>query len=70
MKVILYTTHCPKCKIMEQKLNHKGIKYEEVTDLNVMQEKGFNQSPMLEVDGQVMNFLEANTWVNKYKGEK
>ena len=32
MKVILYTIHCPKCDILEQKLNMKGICFEVVED--------------------------------------
>ncbi len=64
MKVVLYTTNCPKCKILETKMKQKNIKFETVTDLDVMNEKGFMEAPMLEVDGQTMNFVTANTWVN------
>ena len=64
MDVVLYTTGCPKCKVLETKLNQKGIEYEVVSDLDVMNEKGFMEAPMLEVDGQTMNFVTANTWVN------
>ena len=32
MDVTLYTTHCPKCGILEKKLASKNIKYEEVSD--------------------------------------
>ena len=41
MKVILYTTHCPKCKVLTTKLKAKGVDYEEVTDVDVMRDKGF-----------------------------
>lgn len=62
--VILYTTHCPKCMVLEKKLKSKNIEYVENTDTNLMISKGFETTPMLEVDGEVMNFVAANTWIN------
>ena len=68
MKVVLYTTHCPKCVILESKLKQKDIKYTSCEDINIMSEKGFMQAPMLEVDNKVMDFKTANNWINKYEG--
>lgn len=65
MKVILYTTHCPKCMVLEKKLKSKNISYTENTNVDEMLERGFDTTPMLEVDGKVMNFKEANTWINR-----
>jgi glutaredoxin len=65
MEVILYTTFCPKCRVIEAKLKQKGIEYKEITDVDIMTEKGFMSVPMLEVDNFVMNFTEANTWINE-----
>lgn len=65
MKVILYTTGCPKCKVLEAKLKQKEIDYEEVSDISVMVNMGFMSVPILEVDGEIMNFTEANTWINE-----
>ncbi len=64
MKVILYSTHCPKCNVLEKKLNQNYIPYEEVNDVNVMRKKGFLSAPMLEVDGEIMDFKTANNWIN------
>lgn len=69
MKVILYTTHCPKCNILTAKLKKKGVKYEEITDVAVMQDKGFISAPMLEVDGEIMTFSEAVKWINEVVSE-
>ena len=66
MDVILYTTGCPKCNVLKIKLNNKEIPYTEITDINLMKEKGFYQAPMLEVNGQVMDFTTANNWLNSY----
>lgn len=65
MKVILYTTHCPKCMVLEKKLKSKNIEYTENTDTDLMISKGFLSTPMLEVDGNIMDFKAANTWINK-----
>lgn len=65
MKIILYTTNCPKCKVLEQKMNSKNIEYESITDVEIMTQKGFMSAPMLEVDGEVMDFVTANTWINE-----
>ena len=65
MKVILYTTHCPKCTVLEKKLTSKNIPYEEVTDVDLMINKGFDAMPVLEVDDTIMDFKIANTWINE-----
>nr|WP_270249272.1 hypothetical protein [Coprococcus catus] len=65
MKVVLYTTHCPKCSVLEKKLSAKNINYSEVTDEEIMAKKGFDAVPILEVDGITMDFKAANTWINE-----
>ena len=61
----LYTTHCPKCKVLETKLNQKKINYEEIEDIDLMQEKGFDNLPMLELDnGELLDFVTANKYIN------
>ena len=64
MDVKLYSTHCPKCIVLEKKLNQKNISFEEINDIDVMTAKGFMQAPMLEVDGEIMDFKQANDWIN------
>ena len=64
-KVILYQHGCPRCKVLKMKLDEKGIQYDEVTDIEVMKEKGFQEAPKLEVDGVVMNFKEASEWIKE-----
>lgn len=63
MSVVLHTTHCPKCKVLAAKLKQKDIHYEENTDVELMQEKGFVAVPKLEVDGVVYDFKEAVEWI-------
>lgn len=63
-KITLYTTHCPKCTILEKKLTDKNIKFEIVDDLNIMIEKGFLTAPMLEVNEEILDFGNAVKWIN------
>ena len=63
-EIKLYTTHCPKCKVIETKLRQKGIKYSEITDQNELISRKITSVPMLEVDGKLLGFLEANKYVN------
>lgn len=65
MSIVLYTTHCPKCSVLEKKLVNKNIDYVENTDTELMLSKGFSEVPILEVDGVSMNFKEANEWINR-----
>ena len=63
--VVLYSTGCPQCNVLKTKLDNKGIEYELVTDEDVMIAKGFMSAPILEVDGEVMPFKQANDWINQ-----
>ena len=64
--VVLYSTNCPRCKVLKAKMDQAGIDYTEVTDIDVMTEKGFIEAPMLELDGKLMNFSQGLVWI---KGE-
>ena len=64
MMITLYSTGCPRCNVLVQKLNSKGIEYNVVNDVDIMTEKGIETVPVLEVDGQMMSFKEATDWVN------
>ena len=67
MSVVLYSTNCPRCKVLEKKLDSIGIEYEIQTDEDVMIEKGFTSAPMLEVDGSIMDFGNAVKWAKEQK---
>ena len=62
-KVILWSTHCPRCKVLEVKLKQKNIEFEENTNVEEMTAKGFKEAPKLEIDGAVMDFKEAVEWL-------
>ena len=63
----LYSTGCPKCRVLEKKLTEKGIEYNLISDKDIMKEKGLNFLPVLEIDDRLLEFKEAVNWVNEEK---
>ena len=65
--IVLYTTKtCPKCGIVKAKLDSKKIEYTLIDDDAILEQKGYNLLPVLEVDGNIMkNMLDINAWINK-----
>lgn len=63
MKIILFSTKCPKCNVLEKKLKQKNISYEEINDIEIMKEKGYMSVPVLEIDGTSMDFKTAFNYV-------
>lgn len=65
MNIILYSTKCPKCKVLEAKLKQGNIGFEEINDVDLMVQKGFKSAPILEVDGVAYGFKEAVEWIKE-----
>jgi glutaredoxin len=64
-KILLYTTHCPKCRILEKKLTDKGIEFEKIDDTAKMAERGIEEAPALELpSGIVLSYYQAVKYVN------
>nr|DAG27518.1 MAG TPA: glutaredoxin-like protein [Caudoviricetes sp.] len=64
-KVKVYSTHCPKCSVVEKKLQMKGIEFDTCDDVNIMKEKNMLAAPYLEVDGELLDFAKAIAWITK-----
>lgn len=64
MDIKFYTTHCPKCLVLEKKLKNSGLEYQIITDIESMKATGKLTSPLLEVDGRIMEFSEAVSFLN------
>lgn len=62
--ITLYTTHCPRCKVLKAKLDSENIDYEVVEGEEAIREKGFTTTPLLEVDDKILTFSEAMQWIN------
>lgn len=63
MSIVLYSTGCPKCKVLKTKLQQNNIEYVEVSDVAIMKEKGFEYVPVLEIDGVAHSFKDAVEWI-------
>lgn len=65
MNIILYSTGCPKCKVLKKKLEDKSIDYTENNDIEKMTELGIMQVPILSVNNELMSFTQAVEWINR-----
>jgi len=62
----LYTTHCPQCKVLQTKLDEKGIKYNVIEDIKLMRKMGLMSAPALQIEDDILTFGEAIKWVREY----
>ena len=66
MKITLYSTGCPQCKVLKRKLDELKLTYDTVSDPQAIIDMGFQSAPVLEVDGQRYNFVQGLKWVKEY----
>jgi len=58
--MILYSTGCPLCRSLEQKMNRAGVSYTKIDDEDEMIRLGFQSVPMLmDGKGNYLNFSDA-----------
>jgi glutaredoxin len=66
---ILYTTHCPKCRVLETKLGQNGIEYKVIDDTDVVidvgRAHGIMSAPILFIDDQYYDFSAAIKYINE-----
>ena len=65
MNITFYSTHCPKCKVIETKLKRAALEYTEINDVAVMLQLGFKVAPVLVVDDKTMDFTVANKFLTE-----
>lgn len=69
--ITLYSTHCPKCKVVEKKLQQKGINYniinckEDTSAIETLIDKGFKQMPILQIGEEYLDFSKAIKWIGE-----
>jgi len=66
----LYTTHCPKCKVIKMKLDAAHLNYTEVDDVNKMMELGIQSAPILEVGSERYDFMGALGYIRSLEAAK
>lgn len=64
MSITLYSTGCPKCKVLKSKLEAKNVEFVENNSVEEMTGLGITQVPVLSVGGVLMDFKQAVNWVN------
>jgi len=66
--ITLFSTNCPKCKMLEMKMTQMGVSFEVNTDVDEMLALGLSSSPALRLDdGTLLDFVAANNWLNNLK---
>lgn len=70
MEVTLYSTGCPKCKVLKKKLEAANIDYTEVTDTDkvyqICKSTGLDSVPIIAIeDGHILDFNRAIAWVKQ-----
>lgn len=61
--VTLFSTNCPKCKVLEAKLNQANIKFNFSNEIQEVIDQGFTSAPILKVDNEYMDFGSAIKWI-------
>lgn len=64
---VLYSTGCPRCKILKDRMDEIGMSYEVCADKEVMKQKGITSVPVLEIQGELLNFSKAIEKVKWFK---
>lgn len=66
---ILYTTHCPRCNVLKEKLDTANIPYFEIDDVEEMAALGIDTVPVLRVGDVMMSFTTAVEWIKNRSEE-
>ena len=64
MNLIMYSTGCPKCRVLKMKLDASGLPFAIHDDIDEMMALGFRSVPVLSVDGKFYTYADAIRWVN------
>ena len=68
--IIFYTTGCPKCAILQKKLDAAHLSYQICDVVKEMQALGLLEAPALGVGGEILRFGDAVKMVNDYVSER
>lgn len=68
--VTLYSTNCPKCKIIEAKLKQLGLEYKVITNIEEMKTLGITTAPVMCVDDKKYDFNNSIRYLKEVADEK
>lgn len=63
----LHSNNCPRCIVLKAKLDEKGLEYETSDNMQELIDLGFKTVPVLEVNGEYMDFGKAVQYLNNLK---
>ena len=67
MSIVLYSSDCPKCKMIERIMKEKGLDFSIVNDdkvyLPLAEENKIVSMPFAKIDGEVVDFRELQKFV-------
>lgn len=65
--IVLYSSHCPKCDMIERILKEKGINFDVVDDENfylpLAEENNIDSMPFADVNGKILNTKELQEYI-------
>ena len=67
MNITLYSTHCPRCTVLEKKLQMAGLTFDINDNPDAIIALGFKTAPILAVDNDIYQFKQACDWIADYK---
>jgi len=68
--IILYSTGCPKCNILERRLTNDNIEFEISNDIDKLIDMGFQNAPVLQINDQFIVFEDAMKRLKAYEAGK
>lgn len=64
--ITLFSTNCPKCKVLEAKLTKNNIDFTICQNVDELIDKGILEVPILKIDKNTyLNFSEAIKWIKE-----
>ncbi len=69
-EIILYSTNCPRCKILKEKLDSANINYVEENDVDIMLSLSMSEVPQLKINDNIYNFTKAMKWITNLGSEQ
>ena len=65
-KIILYTTNtCHRCNAVKQILQVNNVEYDEITDIDIMRDRGFTEVPMMDVGEKTLDYGDISAWLKE-----
>ena len=65
--IVLYSTNCPKCKVLEEKLKNNNLSFDVVVGEEAekaIRNLGYTSAPVVKVNKEIMSFEAAIKWLN------